>query len=78
MIEVEIKNNDGQYKTMLSNGKADAVIVFYLKDKSIAMDCVGINNLDFLKELKKQLPKVIDNAIKEQTNNKNLKAKKEN
>ena len=76
MIEVEIKNNDGQYKTMLSNGKADAVVVFYLKDKSIAMDCVGVNNLDFLKELKKQIPKVIDNAIKEQTNNKNLKVKK--
>ena len=78
MIEVEIKNNDGQYKTMLSSGKADAVVVFYLKDKSIAMDCVGINNLDFLKELKKQLPKVIENAIKEQTNNKKLKVKKEN
>lgn len=78
MIEVEIKNNDGQYKTMLSSGKADAVVVFYLKDKSIAMDCVGVNNIEFLKELKKQIPKVIDNAIKEQTNSKNLKVKKEN
>lgn len=74
MLEVEIKNNDGQYKTMLSNGRADAVVVFYLKEKSISMDCVGINNLDFLKELKKQIPKVIDNAIKEQ----GLKIKKEN
>ena len=78
MIEVELKNNDGQYRTLLSKGEANAVVVFYLKDKSIAMDCVGVNNINFLKELKKQLPRVIDNAIKEQTNDINLKVKKEN
>lgn len=76
MIEVELKNNDGQFRTTLAKGEANAVIVFYLKEKSISMDCVGVNNVDFLKELKKQLPKVIDNAIKEQTGDKNLKVKK--
>lgn len=74
MIEVEIKNNDGQYRNMLSKGEGDAVLVFYLKNKSISMDCVGINNLEFLKECKKEIPKVIEKAISEQS----VKVKKEN
>ena len=74
MLEIEIKNNDGRYKTGVSKNSCDAAVIFYLYKNKISMDIVGVTDIDFIKTLKKELPKVIDKAIAEQT----LKVKKEN
>lgn len=74
MLEIEVKNNDGRYKTIVSNNSCDAGVIFYLHKNKISMDIIGVNDIEFIKVLKKELPKVLDKAIAEQS----LKIKKEN
>lgn len=74
MLEIEIKSNDGRYRTPVTKNTSEAVVVFYLHKNNISMDIVGVNDIEFIKTLKKELPKVLDKAITEQT----IKVKKEN